>query len=76
MVRDDSFDSSQLSVRAGNWCEKVQEGINLAQQLAHRPEAIDEEAKADLQDVDGPQLRKGPPCAPRPAHSYSWTVYE
>ena len=34
VAKDDSIDSSQLIIRAGNWCEKVQEGIKLAQQLA------------------------------------------
>jgi hypothetical protein len=76
VVKDDSIDSSQLIIRAGNWCEKVQEGIKLAQQLAQVTEAVDEEVKVDLQDVDGPQLRKGPPCVPHPAHSYTWNVYE
>ena len=42
VVKDDSIDSSQLIVRAGNWCEQVQEGIKLAQQLAQVTEAVDE----------------------------------
>jgi hypothetical protein len=75
-AKDDSIDSSQLIIRAGNWCEKVQGGIKLAQQLAQVTEAVDEEVKADLQDADGPQLRKGPPCVPHPAHFFTWNVYE